>query len=100
MLDLRRAEWNVRDSDGTVVFSIEAVLKSGSKKTIELAGKKGKPWLHLPQKGYTGNPGIVLRGFVKRHHIQILNVAGPRASIEPGIGQFVTDTLESALACS
>ena len=37
----QRTEWNVRDSDGTVVFSLAPVLTGGSKKTVELAGSTG-----------------------------------------------------------
>ena len=33
----QRTEWNVRDSDGTVVFSVKAVLTGGSKRTVDLA---------------------------------------------------------------
>jgi predicted Rossmann fold nucleotide-binding protein DprA/Smf involved in DNA uptake len=43
----QRTEWNVRDSDGTVVFSIEAALKGGTKETIDFARKHGKEVLHL-----------------------------------------------------
>src|SRR5215468_6345391 len=32
---LQRTEWNVRDSDATVVFSINPILSGGSKKTLE-----------------------------------------------------------------
>src|SRR3974377_1897050 len=42
----QRTEWNVRDSDGTVIFSIEQKLSRGSKKTANLAVKLGKPLLH------------------------------------------------------
>ena len=35
----QQTEWNVRDSDGTVVFSIQPVLRGGSKKTVQLAMK-------------------------------------------------------------
>jgi len=43
----QRTEWNVRDSDGTVVFSLAPALTGGSKKTVDLAGKHHKPCLHL-----------------------------------------------------
>jgi hypothetical protein len=33
----RRTEWNVRDSDGTVVFTISRDITGGSKKTVRLA---------------------------------------------------------------
>jgi hypothetical protein len=39
----QRTEWKVRDGDGTVVFSIAAVLTGGSKKTVELARRHEKP---------------------------------------------------------
>jgi len=41
-----RTERNVRDSDGTVVFSIAPVLTGSSQKTIELAHKHHKPVMH------------------------------------------------------
>jgi len=44
---LQRTEWNARDSDGTVVFSVAEVLTGGSKKTVDLARKHGRPVLHL-----------------------------------------------------
>ena len=40
----QRTEWNVRDSDGTVIFSLAPALTGGSKKTIEFAIKHEKPW--------------------------------------------------------
>ena len=50
---VQRTEWNVRDSDGTVVFSIAAVLTGGSKKTVLLARKHGSPCSICP--GTAGN---------------------------------------------
>jgi len=40
-------EWNVRDSDGTVIFTIKDRLKGGSRKTMRFAKELGKPWIHL-----------------------------------------------------
>ncbi len=42
---LQRTEWNVRDADGTVIFSITSGLSGGSKKTLDLAKKHNKPVL-------------------------------------------------------
>jgi hypothetical protein len=39
---LQRTEWNVRDSDATVLFSLAAELKGGSKKTVEFAKKQSQ----------------------------------------------------------
>ena len=36
---LQRTEWNVRDSDATVLFSLASELTGGSKKTVEFAKK-------------------------------------------------------------
>jgi hypothetical protein len=44
---LQRTEWNVRDSDGTVIFSLAERLTGGSLKTLEFAIKHLKPHLHL-----------------------------------------------------
>jgi hypothetical protein len=93
---LQRTEWNVRDSDATVLFSIEPTLTGGSKKTVEFARKHRKLWLHL----CAGEKSSVekLRAFVKEHRVKVLNVAGPRASKEPGVGEFVVRTLGQAFA--
>jgi hypothetical protein len=44
---VQRTEWNVRDSDATVLFSIEPTLTGGTKKTMDFARKHKKPRLHL-----------------------------------------------------
>jgi hypothetical protein len=48
----QRTEKNVRDSDGTVIFTISPNITGGSKKTAELAAKHHKPWIHLHRGGY------------------------------------------------
>lgn len=90
----QRTEWNVRDADGTVIFSLALRLSSGSKLTRKLAARLGKPWLHLSESADGGRAGERLREFVERHGIRVLNVAGPRASHEPGVARFVIETLE------
>jgi hypothetical protein len=90
-------EWNVRDSDGTVIFSISAVLRTGSKKTFQLAQKLNKPVLHLWRDGGGPLPEKELARFIRDHAIRTLNVAGPRASKEPEVGWFVKEVLGKAL---
>src|SRR4051812_32778465 len=46
----RRTEWNVRDSDGTVIFSMKDKLSGGSARTEEFALKYAKPCLHLSRE--------------------------------------------------
>ena len=93
----QRTEWNVRDSDGTVVFSLAPVLAGGSKKTVDLARKHGRPCLHLSAQTDGASAPDLLRHFVHKHGIRVLNVAGPRGSKEPDVAAFVIATLEAAL---
>ena len=37
-----------------------------------------------------------LKAFIEGHGVKLLNVAGPRASKEPGVGEFVMRTLQLA----
>ena len=62
---VQRTEWNVRDSDATVLFSIEPALTGGPKKTVDFARKHKKPHLHL----CAGDTNIAesLKAFVEEH---------------------------------
>ena len=53
---LQRTEWNVRDSDGTVIFTLAAALSGGSRRTAQFADKHGKPWIHLSARGGSYEP--------------------------------------------
>jgi hypothetical protein len=93
----QRTEWNVRDSDGTVVFSIKPMLTGGSKKTVDLARKHGKPVLHIWRHCDSSSaPEHELFRFVAEHGIRTLNVAGPCASNEPEVAEFIKNILERA----
>lgn len=91
---LQRTEWNVRDSDATVIFTLTDALDGGSKRTAQFAEKLHRPWLHF-------RPSVhpkFLTQFLARHQVTTLNVAGKRESSAPGIYRFVVDTLERSLA--
>ena len=90
-----RTEWNVRDSDGTVIFSIAPQLKGGSALTLDLAKKLKRPCLHLSQMKLKA-PDRDLIDFIDSNFIQKLNVAGPRESTEPDIAIFVREVLDAA----
>jgi len=96
---LQRTEWNVRDSDGTVVFTLAAEVTGGSLRTIGFSRKHGKPCLHLSHAlgslGYRDRSEL-LQDFVREHGIRHLNVAGSRESKEPGIHRWVMEVLEGA----
>ena len=97
----QRTEWNVRDTDATVVFSLDRQVQGGTALTLRLARKLGRPWLHIarddPQeKGSpysTSQLGAMLRRFLKEHNVLRLNIAGPRASTAPDIASFVHSVL-------
>lgn len=90
---LQRTEWNVRDSDATVIFTLTDVLDGGSKRTAEFADKLHRPCLHFRPSGHPK----LLAQFLARHEVMTLNVAGKRESAAPGVYRFVVDRLERAL---
>lgn len=92
----QRTEWNVRDADATVIFSLASELTGGSAQTLEFAQQQGKPVLHLSRALHGPDAAELLRQFVTHHQVRVLNVAGPRASHEPEIGQFVRNVLDAA----
>ena len=91
----QRTEWNVRDSDGTVIFTISPELTGGSALTRDLAAEYGKPCLHLSQPRDGDSAAAKLRHFLERHKIKTLNVAGPRLSTEPAARAFASQVLEA-----
>lgn len=95
-----RTRWNVRDSDGTVVMAPSGECGSrGTARAIDAALRMGRPLLVLdpscPREAVTR-----LRRFVAEHRILRLNVAGPRDSEAPGIGNAVGAVLDAAFADS
>jgi hypothetical protein len=62
-----------------------------------LAQKHAKPYLHLSAKSDGDKAPELLREFIGQHGIRVLNVAGPRASEEPDVAEFVTASLAKAL---
>ena len=91
---LQRTEWNVRDTDGTVVFTFAVVVTGGSLKTIGFARKHRKPCLHI-SKGGVGQ-AAALRKFVADHGIRTHNVSVSRESKSPGIDDWVIEVTEDA----
>jgi len=92
-----RTRRNVRDSGGTVIFSESGELTGGSKETAEFAKETGKPLAHLMSSLGINEAATQLEAFLRQHGIVVLNVAGPRASEEPGVDRFVKAVLAQAL---
>lgn len=77
----QRTEWNVRDSDGTLILSF-GKPSGGTLLTIELAKALKKPLLILDLKTATEIASFKL--WLQKNNIAILNIAGPRESLAPG----------------
>lgn len=96
-----RTEWNVRDSDATLVLWPSALQTrdAGTRWAIACAARFRKPLL-------TCDPGDVTeveraREWIRRNAIRTLNVAGPSERTSPGIGssteRFINDLFSSSL---
>jgi RimJ/RimL family protein N-acetyltransferase len=90
----QRTEWNVRDSDATIIISLNRVLAEGSQKTLDWARKYRKPCLHIAQATSHHPPAPLLHRFIQQYGVKRLNIAGPRASEEPGVAAFVKAVLD------
>jgi len=93
---IQRTEWNVRDSDGTAIFTIRPDLRGGSRRTQEIARQASKPYIHIPLSK-TYQPALDLLKFITANKIRTLNIAGSRERQEPGIASWVEGVLEDAL---
>lgn len=92
-----RTEWNVRDSDGTLLLPYGRLL-GGTGLTARLAVKHGKPSLRidLADPADRRNAASKILAWVWAAGITRLNVAGPRASSAPevyGITQRIMQRL-------
>jgi hypothetical protein len=93
-----RTELNVQNSDATLIFS-DGALFGGSEYTERMAGKHGKPCLHVDfNVNDADQAALLVKSWLSETRPRILNVAGPRASDDPGIYSKVKCVLAGALA--
>ncbi|MGD9366978.1 MAG: putative molybdenum carrier protein [Desulfobacteraceae bacterium] len=81
-----RTEKNVVDADGTLIIS-RGTPTGGTDFTRKMALKHGKQMLHIDLSLH-GNPldaASLVSSWLKMNNIEILNVAGPRASKDANI---------------
>jgi hypothetical protein len=93
-----RTEWNVRDSDATVVFTLAAQTVGAAKKTITCARKLKKPCLHLHRGILAVSEKLLV--FVEKHQARRLNITGSCETEEPGLAAWVAMSLEKVKALS
>lgn len=92
----KRTEQNVIDSEGTLIIS-HGQLTGGSDYTRDMALRHNRPWLHIDlNKTIAFQAARQIRSWLAEHEINVLNVAGPRASKDPAIYNATTDILETA----
>ena len=92
-----RTERNVRDSDGTVVFS-HGEVSGGTKWTVEVSGRLRKPLLCLDLSTQPVEAAADrLLEWTAAEGVEVLNVAGPRASEDAAIHPAVRAVLGLAL---
>jgi hypothetical protein len=92
----QRTEWNVRDSDGTLILT-QGRSDRGTALTIELAARMHRPCLVLDLSQAPAPEAV--RAWAEANGVRVLNVAGPRESETPGIHQatirFLREVFES-----
>lgn len=90
-----RTEQNVIDSGGTLIIS-HGRLSEGSDYTRKMALKHHRPWLHIDlNKTPAFKAATLIRSWLDENEIDILNVAGPRASKDDQIYSAVFKLIES-----
>lgn len=90
-----RTQWNVRDSDATVIMSLGDSIVGGTELTRAMAIAYHKPVIHVTLDSGVDLASARLKAFLAGHAVKVLNVAGPRASQEHGMEPFVFDVLEA-----
>ncbi|CAF1517121.1 unnamed protein product [Adineta steineri] len=96
----QRTEFNVRDSDGTLIILLDSenTMGRGTKLTVNIAKKRGKPLLIvcLNEEDNSINQAKVIE-WLSTNKIEILNVAGPRESTTPGVYKQAEPFLKTLL---
>lgn len=80
-----RTEWNIRDSDATLILNI-GKLEGGTALTKVLATRLGRPCLVVDLEAKPEVKQVV--DWLELNHIATLNVAGPRGSKRPELYQY------------
>ena len=88
-----RTEWNVRDSDATLVLRLLVPIQQprhdpGTRWTFECTVIYGKPLLVCDPNDPDGAGARMVHHWLETLGVRILNVAGPAESTQPGIGRL------------
>ena len=92
----QRTEWNVRDSDGTLILT-HGRPRGGTALTITLARRLDRPHLVLDLAAKPTPDPATVRLWADAQDVTVLNVAGPREIAHPGLQDAARAFLEDAL---
>lgn len=94
----KRTQWNIRDSDGTLILIPDSPdkISGGTALTLQEAKTKNKPYLIISLSITTDIHEILF--WLNENRIKILNIAGPRESQSPGIYAAATRLIENLLS--
>jgi hypothetical protein len=88
---------NVKDSDGTIIIH-PGKLSGGTEQTVQFCIEQRRPHEVIDaSKTHTKETARLIADFVRENEIDILNVAGPRASEWPGGYDYAFRTLDDFL---
>ena len=91
----QRTAWNVRDSDGTLLL-VRNGLRGGSRYTCDCAKKSDRRYC-IVKLDAMASPQSAFQ-WVQKNSIEILNIAGPRATSDPLIYEDARHFLEALLS--
>lgn len=90
---LQRSEWNVRDANAVVIYSLGPKVFTEGTDALNFARKQKKPALHLHQ-GITERPRKLL-DFLVKNKVRRVNIVGSKETEEPGINAWVRQELDA-----
>ncbi len=90
----QRTEWNVRDSDGTLILTTSKP-EGGTAYTLEMAQKLDKPFYVVDLLSPRNLASI--QYWIEYEKIKTLNVAGPRESRVPGIRSMAMEFIKDLI---
>ncbi|WP_198043805.1 putative molybdenum carrier protein [Ketobacter nezhaii] len=92
-----RTRKNVEEAQGTVLF-YHRYLQGGTELTAAFCIKQGKPYKLIDIEMIDEvRAAQSLQAFITDHHIEVLNVAGPRHSGCPAMYSYVKMTLDRVI---
>lgn len=92
----QRTIWNVRDSDGTLIFSIKNEVDIGSQLSKHSARINKKPY--LVANPFDTNSISLIKNWLDENDIEVLNISGPSEDNYPGIYKIIHSLVSELLS--